>query len=343
MVSTDFFQHIGIDYYSSTPKYLQLANSIIRAIENGLLQKNDTLPSINELNFNIEISRDTAEKAYRHLKCLGLLGSVPGKVYYIKSIHTVQKHKIFLLFNKLSTHKKIIYDAIVKGLNNEASIDFYIYNNDFQLFKKLIDNANDHYSHYVIISHFFEGGENSHEVINKLPKEKLIVLDKLIKGVVGEYGAIYENFERDIFSALEQALPKLLKYHTLNILFPELSYFPVEILNGFQQFCARYEFKSAVIHDIASAPLNAGEVYISLMEDDMVILIERLLLTSLEIGKDIGVISYNETPLKKIILNGLTTLSTDFQKMGELTSEMILNDERRHIEIPFYLTLRASL
>lgn len=343
MVSTAFFKNVGIDYYSSTPKYLQLSNSIIRAIRNGFLQKNDTLPSINELNFNIEISRDTAEKAYRHLKTLGILGSIPGKVYYIKSIHTLPKHKIFLLFNKLSTHKKIIYDAIVKGLNNEAAIDFYIYNNDFQLFKELIENANDHYSHYVIISHFFEGGENSHEVINKLPTEKLIVLDKLIKGVEGEYGAVYENFEHDIFKALEQALPRLMKYHTLNIIFPELSYYPVEILNGLYRFCTEYKFKAAVIHDISSSPLNAGEVYISLMEDDIVILIERLLLTRLKIGEDIGVISYNETPLKKIILNGLTTLSTDFQKMGEITSEMILNARRRHVEIPFYLTLRASL
>ncbi len=29
----------------------------------------------------------------------------------------------------------------------------------------------------------------------------------------------------------------------------------------------------------------------------------------------LGVISYNETPLKKIILNGITTISTDFQMM----------------------------
>src|SRR6185503_7293961 len=132
------FDHFFIDYYSATPKYLQLANSIIKAIAEGILKENDLLPSINELSFEFEISRDTAEKGYKHLKKNGVLGSVPGKGYYIKNAELSQKLKIFLLFNKLSFHKKIIYDAFVASLGELATIDFYIYNNDFLFFKKLI-------------------------------------------------------------------------------------------------------------------------------------------------------------------------------------------------------------
>jgi len=62
------FKHLFIDYYSATPKYLQLANCIIKAISEGVLKENDVLPSINELSFEFEISRDTAEKGYKHLK-----------------------------------------------------------------------------------------------------------------------------------------------------------------------------------------------------------------------------------------------------------------------------------
>ena len=40
------------------------------------------------------------------------------------------------------------------------------------------------------------------------------------------------------------------------------------------------------------------------MEDDLVLLIERIISNKLEVGKQVGVISYNETPLKKVILNG---------------------------------------
>lgn len=46
------------------------------------------------------------------------------------------------------------------------------------------------------------------------------------------------------------------------------------------------------------------------------LLIEKIIETKLEVGKQVGVISYNETPLKKIILNGITTISTDFHLMG---------------------------
>ncbi|MGH2566326.1 MAG: GntR family transcriptional regulator, partial [Ginsengibacter sp.] len=116
MKKNDLFQHIHIDYYSATPKYLQLANMIIKAISDGKLQKDELLPSINELSFEFEISRDTAEKGYKYLKKKGILGSVPGKGYFVKTTEVNLSQKIFLLFNKLSTHKKIIYDALVDTL-----------------------------------------------------------------------------------------------------------------------------------------------------------------------------------------------------------------------------------
>jgi len=343
MRPVSFLEYIDIDYHSSTPKYLQLSNCIAMAVRNKLLSKNDILPSINELNNNFEISRDTAEKAYKHLKAIGILGSVPGKGYFIKSVDTVQPFKVFLLFNKLSTHKKIIYDALVAGLQNQAAIDFYIYNNEFSLFKKFLENAGDDYTHYVIIGHFIEGGEHAYQIINQLPKDKLILLDKLIKGVEGDYSAVYEDFEQDIFDALKQSLPSLGKYHTIKIIFPEQSYYPKEILQGFMGFCMQYAFNYKIVHDIADEPIAAGEVFITLMENDVVTLIEKLLATGLTVGEDVGVISYNETPLKKIILKGLTTISTDFQQMGDKTAQLILHPERRKEAIPFYLTLRASL
>jgi len=337
------FKYLNIDFYSATPKYLQLANSVVKAIQEGKIIENDLMPSINELSFEFEISRDTAEKGYKHLKSLGVLGSVPGKGYYIKNAEVDQTLKICLLFNKLSAHKKIIYDSLVATLGDRATIDFYIYNNDFSHFKKLLTGKKEDYTHYVIIPHFMDGGENAHEIINTIPKQKLILLDKSIAGVDGEYAAVFENFKKDIYKALEQALPSLTKYHTLKIIFPAYTYFPDEILQCFCNFCDEYNFRCKVVHDIKKEPIKAGEVYINLMEDDLVSLIEKIISNQLEVGKEVGVISYNETPLKKIILNGITTISSDFQMMGQKAAELILGQSTEHIEIPFYLTLRASL
>lgn len=70
---------------------------------------------------------------------------------------------------------------------------------------------------------------------------------------------------------------------------------------------------------------------------------ERLIELKYKIGKDIGVISYNETPIKKILLNGITTISTDFKYMGTVAAGMILENSKQHIEVPFYYKKRASL
>lgn len=343
MKKNDLFQHIHIDYYSATPKYLQLGNTIIKAISEGKLQKDELLPSINELSFEFEISRDTAEKGYKYLKKIGILGSVPGKGYYVKTTEVNLNLKIFLLFNKLSTHKKIVYDTFVDTLKDLASIDFYIYNNEFDFFKRLIQNNKNDYTHYVIIPHFLEGEENVSEILNTIPKDRLILLDKLAPGVSGEYGAVYENFEKDIYNALEQALEKLSKYHTIKIIFPDDTYHPQEILKGFYRFCNQYAFNYKVVHNISIEPIKEGEVFINLMENDLVILIEKILATKMKVGKHVGVISYNETPLKKIILNGITTISTDFQAMGHKAAQMILENSKEHFEVPFHVTFRSSL
>jgi DNA-binding transcriptional regulator YhcF (GntR family) len=343
MKAQKIFDIIRVDAYSATPKYLQLSQSIINAIETGALLRDDPLPSINELSFELDISRDTAEKSYKHLKKLGVLASYPGKGYFIKRTDFRQTLRIFLLFNKLSAHKKVIYDSFVSTLGSQAVIDFYIFNNDVLLFKKVLSSRQEEYSHYVIIPHFLEGEEKALDLVNAIPKDKLILLDKKLPGVTGDYAAVFENFEKDIFKALEEAKDQLIRYDTIRIVFPEASYFPVEILNGFFAFCQEYAFNYSVVHDLAGETPKTGEVYIILKEDDLVTLIEKIMALDLVIGKEVGIISYNDTPLKKIILNGITTISSDFKAMGAMAARMILENSRAHQEVPFYLSLRASL
>src|SRR6188474_1585962 len=127
MKQLSIFDLIHVDEYSATPKYLQLSHSILNAVEAGKIKKDDLLPSINELSFELEISRDTAEKGYKYLKKIGVLGSVPGKGYFVKNTDFRQKLKIFLLFNKLSPHKKIVYDSLIAALGEHVSVDFYVY------------------------------------------------------------------------------------------------------------------------------------------------------------------------------------------------------------------------
>ena len=120
--------------------------------------------------------------------------------------------------------------------------------------------------------------------------------------------------------------------------------YPKEIIKGFRIFCIQHEFEHEIIYDFhENSHVSENAAYVVVEENDLVNLIKKCREQQLSIGKDIGIISYNETPLKRIILDGLTTISTDFKALGRQAAELILHRRTEKIEVPFYLTLRKSL
>lgn len=335
---------LKLDEYSITPKYVQLVNGFISAIEQGHITKGDLLPSINDLSCALEISRNTIERVYAELKKSGIVNSVPGKGVFVHDTDFKRPLKILLLFNKLSSHKKLMYDSMVEHLGSEAAIDFYIYNNDFSLFKKILaEKLSYDYSKFVIVPHFIDNEEKANDIINLIPKDKLVLCDKLLPEIKGEYAAVYEDFEYDIYMALSQLIDQLIKYKIIKIIFPKNSYYSRGIINGFRDFCIDKSFEYQIIDSMENEIILPGTVYINLMEDDLVLLLSKIMDLKLQIGKDIGLISYNETAIKKLILDGLTTISTDFRLLGLKTAEMILSNERTHFAVPFTVNSRNSL
>lgn len=336
-------QYIAVNDFLPTPKYLQIYNSIVAGIENHDIAPGDKLPSIYDLCAHFDVAKGTVEKAYELLKANEIIRSVHGKGYYINYTKLGQNLKILLLFNKLSGHKKLIYDAFVERLGNQASIDFYIYNNDFRQFADLLDRHSDGYTHYVIIAHFFSQEEQAAKLIDRLPKHKLVILDRLIEGLSGNYSAVYQNFEVDLMAALTEALPLLRKYTTLNMLFPANTYMPRAILNGFYRFCYEHQFEGRVIPDLMKEEIQRGHAYINLMEEDLYLVLKKLKDTPFRAGLEVGILSYNETLLKELLLDGLTVMSTDFEQMGRTAAELVLGDAPQHVENPFRLIVRQSL
>ena len=49
-------------------------------------------------------------------------------------------------------------------------------------------------------------------------------------------------------------------------------------------------------------------------------LINQIRINEYTLGKEIGVISYNETPLKDLL--GITVISTDFNQMGATAADL---------------------
>jgi DNA-binding LacI/PurR family transcriptional regulator len=106
----------------------------------------------------------------------------------------------------------------------------------------------------------------------------------------------------------------------------------------------QYRFSYQVIPEIeVGRKLKKGEAYIVIEETDLVNLIKNCRSENMKIGRDIGIISYNETPLKEILQEGITVISTDHMKMGETAAKLILENKKERVKNNFELIRRKSL
>lgn len=324
-----------------TPKYKQIVYAVKTEIAKNNLGKSDRLPSINELSETLYLSRDTVEKAYRELKSQGIISSSPGKGYFIKTTQVELDYKVFLLFNKLSAHKKIIYDAFVKAMGPDASIDLYVYNNDYRLFEKLIRNALTHYSHYVIMPHFYNDYPRINEILSLIPDHKLLLLDRFIDGYPGKAGGVYQNFYQDIYGVLNRNKNHIEnQYKRMILAIPDHSYHPRAIEKGFE--AAQVNIQKQIVHHLSGFELLNGDLFIVVEEKDLVLLIKKTRAIAMEIGKEVGILSYNENPLKEVLADGISVISTDFETMGKTCAKMIKKHTNPRIENPFRLINRKS-
>src|SRR5699024_12462021 len=107
---------------------------------------------------------------------------------------------------------------------------------------------------------------------------------------------------------------------------PTLTAYPHEIKAGFRNVCMLNTFDLSIYEEMnENSPDQKGDVYIVISETDLVELSKKCKDNHFKIGTDIGIISYNETPLKEILLEGITVISTDHKAMGRKTAELILD------------------
>ena len=136
-------------------KSKQIVNSVIGAVNSNLLKIGDRLPSLNDLSFEYLLSKDTVQRAYIELRDRGIIESVPGKGFFIKGKYGEDPLRILLVFNKLTSYKKIIYNAFMYAMNTRAIIDLHVHNYDVQRFSNIIKANLNAYDFYVIMPFFF--------------------------------------------------------------------------------------------------------------------------------------------------------------------------------------------
>ncbi len=329
---------INIDIALGIPKYKQIIFSVEVAIAENRLNKNDKLPSVNKVSLEFSISRDTVLLAYDELKKRGIIYSILGKGYYVKSVEFSFEQRIFLLFDELNSFKEDIYNSFLETINNSAQIDIFFHHFNIEMFKKLINESNGNYSKYIIMPTNLVGAAS---LIKMLPKQDVYILDQT-NSELKEYPSIHQNFVKDIYDALQKGKHLIDKYQKLILIFPGFRE-PLGMKIGFEKFCIDYNFNYEVISQFEEQEIQIGEIYVIPDDRDLVKVIEKSKTLNLKLGLDFGIISYNETPLKKVVENGITTISTDFQSMGKQLAKIILENKKVQIENKSSLIIRNSL
>lgn len=329
---------VTIKEKSGIPKYKQIVISVEEAILDGSLKKGDRLPSLNSIKNKNSLSRDTVLTAFNELKARGIIHSIVGKGYYVNSVDVDVNQKIFLLFDELNSFKEDLYNAFLTRLGDHIQVDIFFHHFNSDVFNKLINDNIGDYTAYVIMP---ANLKNTEQIIQRLPKDKVYILDQTHEGLK-DYPSVFQNFEKDIYQGLEAALQPIKTYNKLILLYPA-SRQPEGILFGFNLFCSHHGLQSEVIDKLADRELAKGELYIILDDKNLIRIIKKVKEINLSIAKDIGIISYNDTLLKEIVEGGITTISTDFNLMGQRLAQMILNKEFAQIENPNRLIVRKSL
>jgi DNA-binding LacI/PurR family transcriptional regulator len=227
-------------------------------------------------------------------------------------------------------------------LGIKASVDVFIYNYDLDEFEAIINNNLNNYDYFVILPHFRNENADLSRVIRKIPEGKVLIVDRFLDELK-EYPVVYQEYDKDIQSALACGLDLLKKYNRLNLVFPQAEYYPPYIVRGFKIFCQVHGFSSSIIDRMEATEINEGEAYIIVSDEDLSSFIRRIKTKNWTLGKECGVVAYNENQVKEILCDGITTISTSHEEIGQLAAQMILTKKFERIKSPFQFIRRNSL
>jgi len=178
--------------------------------------------------------------------------------------------------------------------------------------------------------------------LNSLPSKKLLMVDRFVE-LNRTVSHVTQEFESSTYRGLLTLIEGIKSFREIVLFFQPNSDYPEGLRKGFEQFIEDFEIKGKIVNSYVPQSVKKGTVYFTINDSDLWEILKDCKVQNLEIGKDVGILSNSEDPVKEIICDGITTLSTDFARMGQEAAEFILNREETNRIIPTILTRRKSL
>jgi len=326
----------------SRMKYLQLVDHIHALIEKNDLHIGDRIPSLNQLQDQLGMSKETVLKGLNYLLEKGIIESVYRKGYYVKKKQVEHSYRILLLLDKMNTMREQIYQSLLVETKGTAAIDVYFHHHNFNVFRNIITENINNYTHFVIVT-FLK--EDPSPIINLIPPNKRIIIDYNQLGLSGNYTAIYQDYEYDIYNSLTLLQNNIQKYQRIILIAHPEALHAEHVINGFVRYCEESSINYDIIPDVDETKFKKHTAFItfSRYDSDDVSLIKLAKKHGFTLGEDIGLISYNDTDVKEILEGGITVISTDFRAMGKAAAKAVLQKKTLNERNPTQVIIRKSL
>lgn len=324
-----------LDEGSSQTKLQQLIHAVSEAINLGILKEGDFLPSVNQLSKDAGISRDTIFKAYSLLKQRSIISSTPTKGYFVAS----ESYKVFVLLDDFSGFKEQLYKSFRANLPDNYSVDLLFHHYNPEVFNQLILSSLGRYSVYIVMN---IDNKNLEEVVRKIDPKKLLILD-MGSDPKNEISYLTQDFNQAVYDCLNSGLELIQKYKEFILVFPQNTPHPVETIDAFNRFCDHHQINHMVLDQIENREVQPGQAYLVIKDSDLVKIVKDCKKNGYKIGSEVGIISYNDSPMKEIVGAGITVISTDFVRMGKDCANFIVSKEKLSEIIPTNLIVRGSL
>ncbi|MBO9586643.1 MAG: GntR family transcriptional regulator [Flavobacterium sp.] len=324
-----------INHESDIPKYQQLVDGITNAIAENILQKGDLLPSVNVICKTYQLSRDTVFKAYSILKDQKVIDSVPNKGYYVAG----ETRKVLLVLDTFKAYKEVLYHSVVNNLPDNVIVDVQFHHYNIDVFKTIINNGIGKYYKYVVMN--FDHADIP-PALSAISKDKLLLIDWNIRADKAN-NYVFQDFGKAFYDALKVAVDLFKKYKKIDFVYPDFTNHPLETVEFFKKFCADFGFEYDIVTDPKKFNIEKGIAYISVSDRILGYFLEQCKEKDFEPGKDVGFLSYNETPMKKFIYKGISVVSTDFNELGTKVAAFITRDEETKCYVSTKLIIRESL
>jgi DNA-binding transcriptional regulator YhcF (GntR family) len=319
-----------------TTKLQNLLDSISEAIASGSVQPGDSLPSVNELSRLSGYSRDTVVKAYNNLKQQSLIESTPAKGFFVSG----NSPRVFMLLDDFSAFKEQLYSAFRQNLPENYSVDLLFHHYNETVFAHLISQSVGRYNSFVVMN---INNKKLHPVLAKIDPKKLLILDmgdeKTDKG-----NYILQNFGTALIGCLNEGKELFSKYKDLIYVYSrQKTPHPVETEKALRQFCTENGLRFNKTKEFHPECIIAGQIYFVITDNDLVQVLKGCRQSGLSVGSEIGIIAYNDTPMKEIAANGITVISVDFTDMGCKAAEFVMHKQKIQEVLPTRLIMRGSL